>query len=185
METLNDAELLQNLILRFRVDEIFTYVGPTLLVMNPFKLIKGITEPTTRRRYVDNIVKQSRNSKDLPPHVYAIAAQAYKFLFENEKNQAIVISGESGAGKTENAKYAMKLLTSIASDDQNNDEPGIEDQILGCNPILEAFGNAKTVRNNNSSRFGKYVRIMVDENSKRIVGAEIINYLLEKSRINR
>lgn len=116
METLNDAELLQNLILRFKNDYIFTYVGPTLLVMNPFKGIKGITTQECRNLYIEHIVRNNRNYKDLEPHVYAIAAQAYKYLFENEKNQAIVISGESGAGKTENAKFAMKLLTSIASD---------------------------------------------------------------------
>jgi myosin heavy subunit len=138
--------------------------------------------------------------------VYAIGAEAYRCLFENAKNQAIVISGESGAGKTENAKFCMNLLTSIGQyqmfgnevkslklDKSSLDiktavmlqskEAGIEDKILSCNPILEAFGNAKTVRNNNSSRFGKYVRMMVDKQTKKIKGAEIINYLLEKSRI--
>lgn len=86
-----------------------------------------------------------------------------------------MISGESGAGKTENAKYAMKFITSL------NSSKGMEEQILSCNPLLEAFGNAKTVRNDNSSRFGKYVRIYI-ENMK-IKGAEIRNYLLEKSRV--
>ncbi|CAD8157004.1 unnamed protein product [Paramecium pentaurelia] len=183
MEILNDAELLNNLIYRFGKDIIFTYVGPTLLVINPFKQIQGLMGADIRNQYIDDIVKKNRLIKDLPPHVYAIAAQAYRQLFENEKNQAIVISGESGAGKTENAKFSMNLLTSIASDGSSKDK--IEDQILGCNPILEAFGNAKTVRNNNSSRFGKYVRIIVDDKTRQIKGAEIINYLMEKSRINQ
>lgn len=116
METLNDAELLQNLILRFKQDIIHTYVGPTLLVMNPFKPIPESLNPDYRNKYIQHIVKNKRNYKDLEPHVFAVAAQAYRYLFENEKNQAIVISGESGAGKTENAKFAMKLLTSIASE---------------------------------------------------------------------
>jgi myosin heavy subunit len=104
------------------------------------------------------------------PHTYAVAGLAFKKLFENTKNQAIVISGESGAGKTENAKIAMKFLTSLSdlaagSHATNTNEERIEDKILSCNPILEAFGNAKTVRNDNSSRFGKYVRMIVNSSS--------------------
>lgn len=108
-------------------------------------------------------------------------------MFSSQKNQAIVISGESGAGKTENAKFAMKYLTSLSSygkvKDALNTEVPIEDKILSCNPILEAFGNSKTVRNDNSSRFGKYVRMWVIKSSKKIIGASVSNYLLEKSRV--
>ena len=106
-------------------------------------------------------------------------------MFQNEKNQAIVISGESGAGKTENAKLAMAFLTGLSEAESGIVDPTdlIEERIMACNPILEAFGNARTVRNDNSSRFGKYVRIMVDGRSKRIRGASINNYLLEKSRV--
>ena len=134
--------------------------------------------------------------KDLPPHVYAISALTYKQLFENEKKQAIVISGESGAGKTENTKSCMKFLTSLFnvkkkksnSIEKNKKEDvvkeiSVEDKILSCNPILEAFGNAKTVRNDNSSRFGKYVSLLFKKTNREIVGATMINYLLEKSRI--
>lgn len=106
--------------------------------------------------------------------------------------QAIVISGESGAGKTVSAKYAMKFLTSITSiakgeELQERDENWvtIEDKILDCNPILEAFGNAKTVRNNNSSWFGKYVKLVYDTNKDEILGAYTMNYLLEKSRVTK
>ena len=111
------------------------------------------------------------NLKDTAPDAYAIAGQAYKKLFENNKNQAIVISGESGAGKTENAKIAMKFLTSLSdlftpkTEQTAVNQERIEDKILSCNPILEAFGNAKTVRNDNSSRFGKYVRMIVNSAS--------------------
>ena len=120
-----------------------------------------------------SISTQPFNIKDTAPHTYAIAGIAFKKLFENTKNQAIVISGESGAGKTENAKIAMKFLTSLSDlasgTKVNHDEERIEDKILSCNPILEAFGNAKTVRNDNSSRFGKYVRMIVNSHSKLIL----------------
>ncbi len=96
-----------------------------------------------------------------------------------------MISGESGAGKTENAKYAMKFLTSLSKKATGSNETPIEDKILSCNPILEAFGNAKTVRNDNSSRFGKYVRIWVEKKNRKIIGASISNYLLEKSRVTQ
>ena len=101
------------------------------------------------------------------------------------KNQAIVISGESGAGKTENAKSAMQFLTGLSEAESGIIDPmdRIEERIMACNPILESFGNAKTVRNDNSSRFGKYVRIIVDSRTRRIKGAAINNYLLEKSRV--
>ena len=101
------------------------------------------------------------------------------------KNQAIVISGESGAGKTENAKSAMQFLTGLSEAESGFIDPidRIEERIMACNPILESFGNAKTVRNDNSSRFGKYVRIIVDSRTRRIKGAAINNYLLEKSRV--
>jgi myosin heavy subunit len=126
------------------------------------------------------------NLRDTPPHTYAIAANSYRKLFENNRNQAIVISGESGAGKTENAKIAMKFLTSLSESGSEvvvDPTERIEEKIMACNPILESFGNAKTVRNDNSSRFGKYVRIIVNSESRRIKGAAINNYLLEKSRV--
>ena len=123
-------------------------------------------------------------------------------LFENQQNQAMVISGESGAGKTENVKYSMQFLTSLGNVSQSRNfaqdlfkknasaykrlsikKEAIEEKILSCNPILEAFGNAKTVRNDNSSRFGKYVALLVNKDNRKIIGARLINYLLEKSRI--
>ncbi|KRX03464.1 Regulator of chromosome condensation 1/beta-lactamase-inhibitor protein II [Pseudocohnilembus persalinus] len=204
MEYLNDAEVLVNLKNRFLQNKFQSYIGPTLLVINPFKKFENLYSQETLRKYYKEIIQSGQNSlayKDLEPHVYALTAECYRQLFENEKNQAIVISGESGAGKTVNTKHAMKFLTEItnflhpdySSVNQQNQlglqniqggQPnGIEKRILSCNPVLEALGNAKTVMNDNSSRFGKYVTLIVEKKSKKIIGAKIISYLLEKSRI--
>lgn len=113
MEVLNDAELLENVRKRFMADNIMTYVGPTLIVVNPFKGMPNNVGAEVRKKYIDHIIRAKKNYKDLPPSVYALAAEAFRCLFDANKNQAIVISGESGAGKTENAKFAMSLLTSI------------------------------------------------------------------------
>ncbi|KAL4510085.1 hypothetical protein ABPG72_010278 [Tetrahymena utriculariae] len=197
MDHLNQAEILINLQRRYDQDLIFTFIGPTLVVMNPYKLIPKIFSDETRKIFSSQAKHQGYiDYKKNDPHTYAVAAQSYCKLFEQNKNQAIVISGESGAGKTENAKICMCFLTGLSGQDaerrpsiQNSTSPAnktknnIEDKILGCNPILEAFGNAKTVRNDNSSRFGKFVSIQVGKKSKKIKGAAIQNYLLEKSRV--
>ncbi|EGR30103.1 myosin head, putative, partial [Ichthyophthirius multifiliis] len=196
MDILNEPELLLNLRTRFDDNKIYTYVGPTLLAVNPFKGIEGMYSESNLKSYmciVDGSSTDKGLYKKLAPHVFGLTAQAFKDLFENNKNQALVISGESGAGKTENTKYCMKFLTSLGqymhSQDQKEhkatNETSIEDKILSCNPILEAFGNAKTVRNDNSSRFGKYVTMIVNKKDKSIIGAQIINYLLEKARITQ
>jgi len=121
--------------------------------------------------------------KDIIPHTYSIAGRALKQMYLNRERQAIVISGESGAGKTEAAKIAMSFLASSSSKANKGGEKGIEQRIIACNPVLEAFGNAKTPRNYNSSRFGKYVKIIFDIKQKSILGAITKPYLLEKSRI--
>lgn len=113
LECLNDAELLINLKKRFENKEIFTYVGPSMLVTNPYELIPELFTPSMLEKYHKYIFQPQLELKELKPHVWGIAAEAYKSLFEMEKNQALVISGESGAGKTENAKYAMKFLTGL------------------------------------------------------------------------
>ena len=119
----------------------------------------------------------------MPPHSFALSALAYYSLRKEGKRQGIVISGESGAGKTESAKVCMEFLTKLASMSQSENEPDIGKQILACNPILEGFGNAKTVRNDNSSRFGKYVLMYFGIHNDKVYGAMIKNYLLEKSRV--
>ncbi|KAL4429083.1 hypothetical protein ABPG74_022169 [Tetrahymena malaccensis] len=225
MNVLNEAEILNNVWLRYSKDLIFSYIGPTLIVMNPYKNIEKLFNEKVLQEFQKPAISSNFDIKQHQPHVYAVTTLAYQQLFMNQKNQAIVISGESGAGKTENAKYCMTFLTSLSNettkqqrpkkktqlanqlnrystmryssvvagsvqDSQYSDESmlqvkdtSIEERILRCNPILEAFGNAKTVRNDNSSRFGKYVRIWIGKHDKRIKGASITNYLLEKSRV--
>lgn len=113
LECLNDAELLINLQKRFEKRLIFTYVGPTLLVVNPYQLFPELFNPESLAKYEKMVHNPQIQIQDNPPHVWALAAYAYRLLFECEKNQALVISGESGAGKTENTKYAMKFLTGL------------------------------------------------------------------------
>ena len=186
MENLSEAELLYNLHEIYKVGKIFTYVGPTLIVLNPYCMIPELFTPDVLLRFQTTVRELRFDPKDLQPHVYALGAASMTNLIRDQRNQAIVISGESGAGKTENTKFAMKFLTSLndVGGKKNADEVSIEDKILACNPVLEAFGNAKTVRNDNSSRFGKYVSLLVAKGSdQKILGATITNYLLEKSRV--
>jgi len=121
--------------------------------------------------------------RSLPPHSYALSALAYYSLRKEARRQGIVISGESGAGKTESAKVCMEFLTKLASIGGEPGEDDIGKKILACNPVLEGFGNAKTVRNDNSSRFGKYVLMYFAINTDKVYGARTKNYLLEKSRV--
>jgi len=177
MQILNEPELLNNLKLRYSQSQIFTYIGPSLLIMNPYC---DIPELLSEAKLLE--ILETRDISQ--PNIYSIALNTMLLLENNLKNQAIVITGESGAGKTETTKHCMKFLTFQR---KKSLEKSISQKILDCNPILEAFGNAKTVRNDNSSRFGKYVRLLIsrkktNENSG-IQGATISSYLLEKSRV--
>ncbi|CAN6481697.1 unnamed protein product [Victoria cruziana] len=164
---LNEPSVLYNLQCRYSRDIIYTKAGPVLVAVNPFKPVpfygNGHIE-AYRRRVVDK------------PHVYAIADTAIREMIRDEVNQSIIISGESGAGKTETAKIAMQYLAALGGGS------GIEYEILQTNPILESFGNAKTLRNDNSSRFGKLIEIHFSTTGK-ISGAKIETFLLEKSRV--
>ncbi|KAK1412137.1 hypothetical protein QVD17_33137 [Tagetes erecta] len=164
---LNEPSVLYNLQYRYDRDMIYSKAGPVLVAINPFKKI-----PLYGNDYIDAYESKSKDS----PHVYAIADTAIREMMRDEVNQSIVISGESGAGKTETAKIAMQYLAALGGGS------GIEYEILKTNPILEAFGNAKTSRNNNSSRFGKLIEIHFSETGK-ISGAQIQTFLLEKSRV--
>ena len=154
--------------------------GQVLLCVNPFKMINKLYSPATLKTYM------SRRPYENPPHVYAIAEKAYKQLQETHKPQCVLVSGESGAGKTENAKRLMEYVTNVAS---STDQKGkgskasagssIKDKILRSNVLLESFGNAKTLRNDNSSRFGKLMEILFDYGGS-IVGGRVTSYLLEK-----
>lgn len=188
LPVLNDGELHQKIRDRFRQLNIFTYVGPSLLIMNPFKFIREQYQKELKDKFYD-ICRNPKNGKvrDLPPHVWAISTHAYVQLHAIKKNQAICISGESGAGKTINTLEAMKFLTllneMIGGANAKEGEPLIEEKILMCNPILEALGNAKTVRNDNSSRFGKYISLFIE--NQLIVGASVKSYLLEAIRVTK
>ncbi|KAM8847209.1 unconventional myosin-VI-like isoform 2-T2 [Synchiropus picturatus] len=170
---LNEATLLNNVKVRYSKDKIYTFVANILIAVNPYYDIPKLYSPDTIRQY------QGRSLGTLPPHVYAIADKAYRDMKVLKMSQSIIVSGESGAGKTENTKFVLRYLTTSYGTGQDIDE-----RIVEANPLLEAFGNAKTVRNNNSSRFGKFVEIHFNEKNA-VVGGFVSHYLLEKSRICR
>uniref|UniRef100_A0A8C9ZKN3 Unconventional myosin-VI n=1 Tax=Sander lucioperca TaxID=283035 RepID=A0A8C9ZKN3_SANLU len=168
---LNEATLLNNVRVRYNKDHIYTYVANILIAVNPYYDIPKLYGPDAIKSY------QGKSLGTLPPHVYAIADKAYRDMKVLKMSQSIIVSGESGAGKTENTKFVLRYLTTTYGSGQDIDE-----RIVEANPLLEAFGNAKTVRNNNSSRFGKFVEIHFNEKNA-VVGGFVSHYLLEKSRI--
>uniref|UniRef100_A0A673G0M2 Myosin-10-like n=1 Tax=Sinocyclocheilus rhinocerous TaxID=307959 RepID=A0A673G0M2_9TELE len=184
---LNEASVLHNLRDRYFSGLIYTYSGLFCVVINPYKNLPIYTE---------SIIEMYRGKKrhEMPPHIYAISEAAYRSMLQDREDQSILCTGESGAGKTENTKKVIQYLAHVASSHKSgrksdysgsNSCPGeLERQLLQANPILEAFGNAKTVKNDNSSRFGKFIRINFDV-AGYIVGANIETYLLEKSRAIR
>ncbi|NXE54662.1 MYO6 protein, partial [Casuarius casuarius] len=168
---LNEATLLHNIKVRYSKDRIYTYVANILIAVNPYFDIPKFYSSETIKKY------QGRSLGTLPPHVFAIADKAFRDMKVLKMSQSIIVSGESGAGKTENTKFVLRYLTESYGTGQD-----IDDRIVEANPLLEAFGNAKTVRNNNSSRFGKFVEIHFNEKNS-VVGGFVSHYLLEKSRI--
>ncbi|XP_072907834.1 unconventional myosin-VI isoform X3 [Hemitrygon akajei] len=168
---LNEATLLNNIRVRYSKDKIYTYVANILIAVNPYYDIAKLYSSDSIQKY------KGKSLGTLPPHVYAIADKAYRDMKVHKLSQAIIVSGESGAGKTENTKFVLRYLTESYGTGQDIDE-----RIVEANPLLEAFGNAKTVRNNNSSRFGKFVEIHFNEKNA-VVGGFVSHYLLEKSRI--
>eukprot|EP00096_Caligus_rogercresseyi_P001057 TRINITY_DN1165_c0_g1_i1.p1 TRINITY_DN1165_c0_g1~~TRINITY_DN1165_c0_g1_i1.p1 ORF type:complete len:1290 (+),score=487.80 TRINITY_DN1165_c0_g1_i1:159-4028(+) len=169
---LNEATLLHNVRVRYGLDKIYTYVANILIAINPYKEIKGLYSSQTVAAY------RGKSLGTLPPHIFAIADKAFRDMKVLKRSQSVVVSGESGAGKTESTKYILKYLC----DNFGSQGRGLEEKILNANPILEAFGNAKTTRNNNSSRFGKFIEIHFDSSCK-VVGGYISHYLLERARV--
>jgi myosin heavy subunit len=167
---LNEHTMLETIRLRYAANLIYTWTGTILVSINPFVLLPIYT-PEIVQKYL-------KNSHSQPPHIFAVADRAYKDMIAQNRNQCALISGESGAGKTEATKLMLQFLAAIT-----HKHSQIEQQILEVNPILEAFGNAKTIRNNNSSRFGRFTEIQFSHKLDGIVGAQITEYLLEKSRI--
>nr|XP_043886357.1 unconventional myosin-Va isoform X2 [Solea senegalensis] len=170
---LHEPAVLHNLKVRF-IDSklIYTYCGIVLVAINPYE---------TLQIYGTDIINaySGQNMGDMDPHIFAVAEEAYKQMARDERNQSIIVSGESGAGKTVSAKYAMRYFATVSG---SASEANVEEKVLASNPIMEAIGNAKTTRNDNSSRFGKYIEIGFD-NRYRIIGANMRTYLLEKSRV--
>ncbi|XP_065060294.1 myosin-IIIb-like [Rhopilema esculentum] len=173
LSELDEELVLSQLYKRYNSDAIYTYVGDILIAINPFKSL-----PIYSAKFSDQYKFAPKGSN--PPHVFAIMGKAYQDLLglgsKSAQNQCCVISGESGAGKTESCKLMIKQLIELCGGSSELDQ-----QILQVNPLLEAFGNAKTVMNNNSSRFGKYIQLKLKE--KKVDGAKISEYLLEKSRV--
>ncbi|XP_029954862.1 unconventional myosin-Va isoform X1 [Salarias fasciatus] len=170
---LHEPAVLHNLKVRFMDSKlIYTYCGIVLVAINPYE---------TLPIYGTDIISaySGQNMGDMDPHIFAVAEEAYKQMARDERNQSIIVSGESGAGKTVSAKYAMRYFATVSG---SASEANVEEKVLASNPIMEAIGNAKTTRNDNSSRFGKYIEIGFDARY-RIIGANMRTYLLEKSRV--
>ena len=174
---LNDASVFWNLKTRYQAKMIHTYSGLFVVVVNPYKRYPIYTHRVSK-------IYLGKRRNECPPHLWAIAETAYRGMLNNTKNQAMLITGESGAGKTENTKKVITYLAMVATGSGKKTEKkvSLEDQIVATNPILESYGNAKTSRNDNSSRFGKFIRIHFTGSGK-LAGCDIVSYLLEKSRI--
>merc|ERR1719326_2230161 len=175
---LNDASVFWNLKTRYQAKMIHTYSGLFVVVVNPYKRY-----PIYTHRVCKIYLGKRRN--EVPPHLWAIAEGAYRNMLTNKKDNAMLITGESGAGKTENTMKVITYLAMVATGaggKKSEKKVSLEDQIVATNPILESYGNAKTARNDNSSRFGKFIRIHFTASGK-LAGCDIVSYLLEKSRI--
>merc|ERR1711981_1193174 len=173
---LNDACVLWNSVVRYKNELIYTYSGLFCIAINPYKRF-----PIYTQRSMEIYIGKRRS--ECPPHIFGVAEGSYQGMMNLGKNQSILITGESGAGKTENTKKVISYFASIgATGKKKEGEIGLEDKIVNTNPVLEAWGNAKTVRNDNSSRFGKFIRIWFNAAGK-LSGADMVIYLLEKSRL--
>uniref|UniRef100_A0A8C9WB91 Myosin VB n=1 Tax=Scleropages formosus TaxID=113540 RepID=A0A8C9WB91_SCLFO len=170
---LHEPAVLHNLRVRFlESNHIYTYCGIVLVAINPYEQLPIYGEEVIN-------AYSGQNMGDMDPHIFAVAEEAYKQMARDEKNQSIIVSGESGAGKTVSAKYAMRYFATVGG---SANDTSVEEKVLASNPIMEAIGNAKTTRNDNSSRFGKYIQIGFDR-QYHIIGANMRTYLLEKSRV--
>ncbi|KAJ4806937.1 Myosin-17 [Rhynchospora pubera] len=172
---LHEPGVLQNIALRYFNNDIYTYVGNILIAVNPFQRVPHLVGEDLMEKH------KGKNINEMPPHIFAVGDVAYRAMINDQKSNSVLVSGESGAGKTEATKLLMRYLAFIGGT-TGSGERTVEQKVLESNPILEAFGNAKTVRNNNSSRFGKFVEIQFNDRGK-ISGAAVRTYLLEKSRV--
>ncbi|XP_075244951.1 unconventional myosin-VI-like isoform X2 [Convolutriloba macropyga] len=176
---LNEATLLNNTKNQYKHDQIYTYVATILIAVNPYHDIPNLYSSEVIKKY------KGKSLGTMPPHVFAIGDLALREMRKTRSSQSIIVSGESGAGKTESTKYILRYLTEsvqAAGSSPASSVNSIEQRIVEANPLLESFGNAKTTRNNNSSRFGKFVEVHYNERFQ-VVGGHVSHYLLEKSRI--
>ncbi|CAK6980853.1 unconventional myosin-Vb-like [Scomber scombrus] len=170
---LHEPAVLHNLRVRFlESNNIYTYCGIVLVAINPYEQLQIYGEEVIN-------AYTGQNMGDMDPHIFAVAEEAYKQMARDERNQSIIVSGESGAGKTVSAKYAMRFFATVGG---SANDTNVEEKVLASSPIMEAIGNAKTTRNDNSSRFGKYIQIGFSRHYH-IIGANMRTYLLEKSRV--
>ncbi|KQK13225.1 myosin-12 isoform X2 [Brachypodium distachyon] len=172
---LHEPGVLHNLACRYGLNEIYTYTGNILIAVNPFQRLPHLYDVHMMEQY------KGATFGELSPHLFAIADSCYRAMINEHGSQSILVSGESGAGKTETTKMLMRYLAFMGGR-SGTEGRTVEQQVLESNPVLEAFGNAKTVKNNNSSRFGKFVEIQFDKYGK-ISGAAVRTYLLERSRV--
>jgi len=183
---LHEPAVLSSLQNRFDIDKIYTFTGPILIALNPFKRIRGLYDEEVLRSFFE-LPKEGPPK----PHVFAAGSVVFRGICDRQKCQTVLISGESGAGKTETTKYVMKFLATAGAAD--GEQTSVEKQVLESNPLLEAFGNARTLRNDNSSRFGKFIILQFQPSGtapagisgahSRLCGAKIQTYLLEKVRV--
>eukprot|EP00960_Hanusia_phi_P044717 756782-Hanusia_phi.AAC.1 len=169
---LDEPNILHSLRVRYWQGHVYSYTGPILIAVNPWRQVDI---------YNINVMEAYKAGRTKAPHIFDIAAKSYRSLVGDRKNQCILISGESGSGKTESTKFVLQVLTAVG-ENRTGASASIEQQVMLTNPVLEAFGNAKTLRNDNSSRFGKWINVHFDRKGT-IAGAEIKTYLLEKARV--
>jgi len=175
LDQITEVALLNNLEKRYKEKMIYTSIGRVLVSLNPYTDLQ-LTTPAMIKKY------HEEDNFHIPPHIFTVANDAYRALHSENESQAIIISGESGAGKTEASKGIMQYLAAISGKSGGAKVDKVKEVVLQSNPLLEAFGNAKTLRNNNSSRFGKYIEIQFDYKGEP-EGGRVRNYLLEKSRV--
>ncbi|XP_078029548.1 unconventional myosin-X isoform X1 [Epinephelus lanceolatus] len=182
LEDLHDGAIMHNLFLRYQQRHIYTYIGSILAAVNPYQSLPDLYDRPAVELY------SRHHLGEISPHIFAVANECYRSLWKRLQNQCVLISGESGAGKTESTKLILKFLSAmsqhsleVSSRDRTSH---VEEALLESSPIMEAFGNAKTVYNNNSSRFGKFVQLHFSQKGN-IQGGRIIDYLLEKNRVVR
>nr|XP_020636953.1 unconventional myosin-X isoform X1 [Pogona vitticeps] len=179
---LHEGAIMHNLFLRYQQNKIYTYIGSIVASVNPYKTIPGLYDRTTVERY------SRHHLGEISPHIFAVANECYRCLWKRHDNQCVLISGESGAGKTESTKLILKFLSAVSQHSlelsHKEKTSSVEQAILESSPIMEAFGNAKTVYNNNSSRFGKFIQLNFCQKGN-IQGGKIVDYLLEKNRVVR